>query len=126
VARHEGYPKMIEQFLSRCLNSGTPHLMEGNTVVRYLEPTMRLFLFNPFLPRSSWKSDTEEFLAKADWVVINPHLESKDKAATMSAMKTLPTLEHYREKCVQFENLKTLHSWNDQRLYQQISQLLTS
>lgn len=126
VARHEGYPKMVEEFFSRCINSGTPHLMEGNTVVRFLEPTMRLFLFNPSLPKSSWKSDTEEFLAKADWVVINPHLDREDKAATINAMQTLPLLEPYREKCIQLENLKTLHTWNDQRLYQQVLQLLTT
>jgi hypothetical protein len=87
---------------------------------------MRLFLFNPSLPKSSWKSDTEEFLAKADWVVINPHLDSEDKTATVNAMQTLPLLEPYREKCIQLENLKTLHNWNDQRLYQQVSQLLTT
>ncbi len=126
VARHEGYPRLIQEFLSHHVSPTIPHLMEGNTVVRYLEPKMQLYLLNPFLPKSWWKSDTEEFLAKADWIVINSFREHSDLAAQNEneAAQIKPIIERYREKCLWLENPSALDTWRDPRLYQAISGLL--
>src|SRR3990172_1686628 len=42
VARHEGYPQMVREFLFHHLSPEIPLLMEGNTIVRYFKPELQL------------------------------------------------------------------------------------
>ncbi|MFN8005996.1 MAG: hypothetical protein U0V70_02975 [Terriglobia bacterium] len=124
VARHEGYPKLVQEFLANHVNPATPQLLEGNTVVHFLKPKVQLYLFNPFLPSSRWKSDTEEFLAKTDWIIVNPFRESSEPGIQTDPEPYYPVLEPYADKCLRMENAAALNTWKDPRLYQAVLNFL--
>ena len=124
VARHEGYPQMVKELLSEHFPPEFPLLMEGNTVVRHLKPELLLYIVNPLLPRSWWKSDTEHFLAEADWIVINPYSNGKDPVSEETSTIVNLALAPYREKCIELEKPPTLSGWADRRLYQAVSGIL--
>ncbi len=59
---------LSEQFLA----PERPLLTEGGVITRYLPDRRLIFVINP-TTRERWKDDTEQLLAAADLVLINPY-----------------------------------------------------
>ena len=126
VARHEGYPEMVQEFLTHYLRPKTPLLMEGNTVTKHLQPQLSLFVVNPILPGSWWKRDAQEFLQAADYVLINPYASNDDSNGGKMMPWTESVLGQVREKCVMKEVPDRLEQWKDRRIFEAVSQLLAA
>jgi hypothetical protein len=124
VARPEGYPQMVQEYLERHLKPDVPLLMEGNTITQHLKPQLRLFVVNPRLPQSWWKDDSEEQLRAADFVVLNPYSGVNEHSIPLESSKALEALEPVREKFVSMEVDNELRQWGDGRVYRAITELL--
>jgi hypothetical protein len=121
VSRPEGYPAMVDEYLRHYLKTGLPLLMEGNTIAKYLEPQLRLFVVNPSLPESWWKEDTVELLRAADCVVVNDYVTSGWTGKASGEISQI--LDKVREKSVA-ASLAPLDQWKDVEPYQAIANLL--
>ena len=124
IARIEGYPEMLKDLSARYLDDRTLLLIEGNTVIHYLPAHLRLFVVNPFLPRSWWKGDSEDFLDKADFVIVDTHTPQAMVSAGRPGRVdwfVRSVLSRVNAKQVAMENLERLDQWADERLYEAIS-----
>jgi hypothetical protein len=123
IARLEGYPEMLAELREHCFDGIMALLMEGNTIIQFLTPHLRLFMVNPWLPLSWWKEHSDEHLEKADFVVLNPFRD-----ASSSADKWPPNVEsvlrRVESKQILMENSPRLDLWQDRRLFQAISALI--
>lgn len=121
VAKPEGYPPMIQEYLSSHLRSNLPLLIEGNTILHHLRPHLRLAVVNPTLPASWWKQDATRLLQEADFVVVNP-IESGSRGEDSSV--TVEKIARVKDKSVAFEWNRSVEQWEDKRIYKTIGQLL--
>ncbi len=125
IARLEGYPEMLADFREHCANDSRALLMEGNTIAQFLTPHLRLFIVNPWLPLSWWKQHSDEFLEKADFVIVNSYRDASS-SATEWPPNIVSALRRVESKQVNMESGRRLDLWQDQRLFQAISALLGS
>jgi hypothetical protein len=126
VARPEGYPHMIREYLEHHLKPATPLLMEGNTVTQHLQPHLRLFVVNPRLPESWWKDDAEELMQAADFVVVNPYSSEDGNSGNAGSSRILAALNRVQTKSVVMEADGRLSQWKDARVYTEIARVLAS
>jgi hypothetical protein len=127
IARIEGYAEMLKDLSVRYLENHTLLLIEGNTVTHYLPAHLRLFVVNPFLPRSWWKGDAEDFLEKADWVIVNSHVTETSiwpQGPKKIDWSIRSFLSGVNAKQVAMENSERLDGWRDRRLYEAISAIV--
>lgn len=127
IARIDGYAEMLKDLSGRYLENHTLLLMEGNTIVHYLPPHLSLFIVNPFLPQAWWKADTEDFLEKADLVIVNSHateapLSPEEQERIDGSVRSV--LSRVNAKQITMENSKRLDRWRDRRLYEAISSIV--
>jgi hypothetical protein len=95
--------------------------MEGNTIVRHLLPDLRLFVVNPFLPPSWWKSDVDVLLEDADLVIVNPYASGTQTSTNGVNPSVQIALDRVKTKKIEMENVSRLDQWQDRRIYQAIS-----
>jgi hypothetical protein len=126
VARPEGYPHMIQEYLDRQLKPGIPLLMEGNTITQHLPAQLRLFVVNPKLPYSWWKDDAEGLLQAADFVLVNPYSTEDGNSGSTSSSRIVEALRRVQAKSVVMEAEGRLGEWKDTRVYTAIARLLAS
>jgi hypothetical protein len=121
VSRQEGYPDMLQELFASHLNNETHLLIEGNTAIRHLLPDLRLFVVNPFLPPSWWKSDVDVLLEDADLVIVNPYASGTQSSENGVHPSVHAALDRVKPKKIEMENVSRLDLWQDRRIYQAIS-----
>jgi hypothetical protein len=126
VARQEGYPEMLKELSASHLKDSTPLLMEGSTIVQYLPPDLSLFVVNPSLPTGWWKKDSEEFLERSDFLILNSYLGKPGASRVEVDPAIRSALGRLRAKQIDMESQDRLDHWQDRRLYQAISRLIDS
>jgi hypothetical protein len=124
VAKPEGYPEMVREFSESYLNGNLLLLVEGNTVIQFLRPHLRLFMVNPCLPVSWWKQHTDEFLEASDFIVVNAYQDVSSAAMRESQPTIVSALSPFERKQIIMESSERLDRWQDQRLYRAISALV--
>lgn len=124
VAKPEGYPEMVREFSKRYLNDNPLLLVEGNTVIQFLRPQLRLFMVNPCLPFSWWKQDTNDLLEASDFIVVNTYPESASAAMHEPQPAITSALSPFELKQIIMESTDRLDRWRDQRLYRAILTLV--
>jgi len=124
VAKPEGYPELVREFSKHYLNDSPPLLVEGNTVIEFLRPHLRLFMVNPCLPVSWWKQHTNQFLEASNFIVVNAYRDASSAAMQAPQPAIVSVLSPFERKQIIMENSGTLDRWQDQRLYRAISALV--
>lgn len=123
VSRPEGYPEMLREYTRNHLRMDTPLLVEGSTVTKYLKSALHVAVVNPLLPRSWWKSNAEQAVYAADFVVVNPHQAAMEDKNMVSTDEIDGVLNKVREKSVH-GSLAPLDQWNDHRLFEAVVRIL--
>jgi hypothetical protein len=124
VAKPEGYPELVREFSKHYLNGSAPLLVEGNTVIEFLRPHLRLFMVNPCLPVSWWKQHTNQFLEASNFIVVNAYRDGSSAAVQEPQPAIVAALSPFERKQIIMENSGRLDRWQDQRLYRAISALI--
>lgn len=126
VAKPEGYPALVEELHSSYFNQHTRIVTEGNSILEHLVPDFLLFVVNPYLPKQSWKQNSEKLLAESDFVVVNPFPETLAGTDHPYDRSVEQALIPHREKRVDRGALTRLDQWTDQRIFFAIQTILTS
>jgi hypothetical protein len=123
IAKPEGYPEMVREFSEHYLDGNPPLLAEGNTVLPFLKPRLRLFMVNPCLPFSWWKGNTRGLLETSDFIIINSYPGASSNSVEEPQEAIISALSAFEQKQILMENPERLDRWKDQRLFQVISAL---
>ncbi len=124
VTRPEGYSALVAMLRRDRFNESTRLVTEGNTILRHLAPDFLFFVVNPYLRLDSWKRDSEQLLAAANFIVVNSFLQDTDRPDTSRDPLIDQALGPYTHKCIHGEAGTRLDRWKDQRPFTAIRSLL--
>jgi len=126
VARPDGYPALVEELHSSYFNQHTRIVTEGNSILEHLVPDFLLFVVNPYLPKQSWKKNSEKLLVDSDFIVVNPFSETSAGTDHPFDRSVEQALIPHQAKRVNRGTWTRLDQWKDQRIFYTIQAILTS
>ncbi|HEV8131717.1 MAG TPA: hypothetical protein VGQ81_10720 [Acidobacteriota bacterium] len=116
LARPPHHDRLWALLRSSFLDSRTPVVCEGNSVVPYMKPDLKIFVVAPDRPRSIWKENAGEWIATADIVIVN----SPDPAGKSE----LSRMRGSNEGIIAEDARTPVNLWRDRSLFDRILYLL--
>lgn len=77
VSRPGCHLKLWKLLSSRYLDSQAPLLIEGNSLSQELRPDLLLFVVDPKVPCSRYKTNTAELVRRSDYLIFNSSTSSQ-------------------------------------------------
>src|SRR5262245_5676738 len=111
IAKPEGYQEMAREFSQHYPDGNPPLLAEGNTVISFLKPQLRLVMVNPCLPFSWWKENTSVLLKTSDFIIINPYQGASSDIVQEPQEAIISALSACEQKQILMENPERLDRW---------------
>lgn len=118
LARPPHHGRLWNLLRFQYLDPDTALLCEGNSLVTYMDPDLKVFVVRPDCPREWWKENSEEMIRAADLAVIN----STDRCQSWT--REIEKIRGSFEGIIMADVRAPLNQWGDPRLFDRVSSLL--